>query len=283
MLEMDKGFYEKLIEMALEEDVKNGDLTSISTIPSGSNSNAVIKAKEAGVICGLNVAEAVFKKVDSSLSFQALKSDGDQVFAGDIICEISGNTVSLLSAERTALNFLSRMSGIATQSNFYAEKVKGTSADVYDTRKTLPGWRMLEKYSVSCGGGCNHRVGLWDAILIKENHIKAAGSVRSALEKAKKYKDQVSFIEVEVETLEEMKEAMACAPDIVLLDNMSISQLKNAVEIRTKYNYNDILLDASGNITMENLADVAATGVDRISIGALTHSAKNFDLSLLIQ
>ncbi|OGH95122.1 MAG: nicotinate-nucleotide diphosphorylase (carboxylating) [Candidatus Margulisbacteria bacterium GWF2_38_17] len=274
--------YQSLVAMALLEDVKSGDITSQATIPDDSVSRAIIKTKQAGVICGVDIALHVFFEIDPTLIVITAICDGQIVDSGVVIMTVEGKTRSILMAERTVLNFLSRLSGIATETRTYVDMIKGTIACICDTRKTIPGWRKLDKYAVAIGGGTNHRIGLWDAILIKENHINAAGSVSKALEKAKQFAARAAFIQIEITDIQQLEEALPLEPDMVLLDNMSIDTIIKAVEMCKKNNYN-ILIEASGNVNIENVRGIAMTGVDRISVGAITHSAKNFDFTLLIE
>lgn len=282
MINIELKDYKLLIDLALLEDVGSGDLTSMATLPEDSVSCAHIIAKQQGVVCGLDIAEHVFHAIDPELIIERLVEDGASVNVGAQVLCLKGRSRSILSAERTALNFMARLSGIATETAHYVELVRGTSAKICDTRKTLPAWRKLEKYAVAVGGGHNHRIGLWDAVLIKENHISAAGGIRQALAAAKKLKKQVTFIQIEVENEQQLLEALEDPPDMLLLDNMSVGEMLKSVEICRRINYN-ILIEASGNINIQNVVSVAQTGVDRISIGAITHSAANFDYSLLIK
>lgn len=273
--------YKALVDMALQEDIGTGDLTALSTISESVMARALIYAKQAGVVCGLTIANYVFGVVDPALVVLLSVQEGAWVEMGTPILEVQGPARSILSAERTVLNFLARLSGIATTTHGFVSRIGGTKARICDTRKTTPGWRYLEKYAVATGGGLNHRIGLWDAILIKENHIKAAGGITQAIQKARVFKDRVSFIQIEVESLDQLEQALLNQPDMVLLDNMDIPTMIKSVEICQKSSYN-ILIEASGNVNIDNVAAIAQTGVDRISIGAITHSAINFDYSLLI-
>jgi nicotinate-nucleotide pyrophosphorylase (carboxylating) len=272
---------ESIIANALREDLGwQGDITSQAIGGDDISSHARIIAKEEGIIAGIEVAQMVFRSVDSQLRFAARTEDGNRVGNGDIIVEVIGPCSSILAAERTALNFLARLSGIATSTGKFVNKLHGTKAKLLDTRKTTPGWRFLEKYAVRCGGGQNHRMGLYDMVLIKENHITAAGSMSTAVTCCRDYLKKRSLeveIEVEAKSLEEVKEAVGLAVNRILLDNMT-----NA-EIQTCVTYVDgrALLEASGNVTLETIGEIAKTGVDFISSGALTHSPKSLDLSLL--
>ncbi len=268
------------IGIALEEDTACGDVTSEALIPPGLTGKATVLIKEKGVLAGIDVAARVFKRVDPSLKIDISIKGGTPVSPGDIAATISGSVASLLKAERTALNFLQRMSGVASLAAQYADEVKGLNAKIYDTRKTTPGLRVLEKYAVQMGGGCNHRRHLGDAVLIKDNHIAAMRmtglNLEQIINKARENAPKGITIEVEVTSVEEAAEALKAKPDIIMLDNMSAKEMKRAVEMvkgRAK-------LEASGNVTLKNLREVAMTGVDIISIGALTHSYKALDISL---
>jgi nicotinate-nucleotide pyrophosphorylase (carboxylating) len=268
------------IGIALAEDLACGDITSEALIPPGLTGKAAILAKEKGVLAGIGVAARVFKLIDPSVKVNILIKDGSPLKSGDIIANLSGSVISLLKAERTALNFLQRMSGVASMAALYAAAIKGLNAKVYDTRKTTPGLRVLEKYAVRMGGGTNHRRDLGDAVLIKDNHIAALRmtglNLAQIITKAREKAPEGKIIEVEVTSVEEAAEALKSGPDIIMLDNMSVPEMKRAVEMvkgRAK-------LEASGNITLKNLREVALTGVDIISIGALTHSYSALDISL---
>ncbi len=265
----------ELIKAALAEDLAGGeDITSVATIDAKATAKADFTARKSGVIAGIEVAEAVLREVGLT-EIQRVKNDGDQVKAGDILLSVSGNTRAILLAERTALNFFSQLSGVATLTSAWVKEVAGTKCQVRDTRKTTPGMRVLEKYAVRMGGGTNHRMNLSDAALIKDNHIAAAGGVVEAFAKVRAvYPD--SAIEIEVDTLDQLREVLSQKPDLVLLDNMSPAQCKEAVAI-----VNGVCqLEASGGITLENARAYAESGVDYIAIGALTHSAPVFDIGL---
>ena len=272
---------ETLITLALEEDLGSiGDTTSLAVIPADLNAKARLLAKCACVVAGLSVAEAVFKAVDDSLIFTSLVNDGDRVENTAIIAEISGQAISLLTAERTALNFLQRLTGVATESARYAKAVAGTDCVVLDTRKTTPGWRNLEKYAVAAGGATNHRIGLYDRIMIKDNHRELAGldgpnGITRSVEKAKRAYPALK-VEVEADTLDQVREASIAGADYILLDNMTDNEMRQAVAI----NAGRSKLEASGGITFERVAEIAALGVDFISVGALTHSVKAADISM---
>jgi nicotinate-nucleotide pyrophosphorylase (carboxylating) len=268
-----------LIEQALQEDLGPGDITSESTIRPDSVSTAVMLAKQELVLAGLEVAREVFHYIDPNIQFTAFVKDGDRVNAGTEIAKLLGNTRALLAGERVALNLLQHLSGIATMTAHYVERVKGLKAEVLDTRKTLPGLRRLEKYAVRAGGGRNHRFGLYDGVLIKDNHIKAAGGITKAVEDAGKSAHHLLKIEVETKTLDEVREAIAAQADIIMLDNMPIEMMREAVRLIA----GRALVEASGNIILESIRAVAETGVDAISSGSLTHSAPAADISMKIK
>lgn len=266
-----------LIRQALAEDVQSGDLTTEAIVPANMTSRARWIAKEEGVIAGLFIGESVFQMLDNKLKWNCKVKEGDHVQRGDVLVEIEGNSRALLTGERTALNFVQRMSGIATAANQYANKLKGTGTKILDTRKTVPGLRVLDKYAVKTGGGTNHRAGLYDMVLIKENHISIAGSIKEAVGKARKKFPDVK-IEVEATSLQEVRKALKAGADIIMLDNMSISDMRKAVELTD----GTTQTEASGNVTLESINEIAATGVSFISVGALTHSVSAFDISQLI-
>lgn len=266
---------DKLIISALEEDIPNSDITTNSIIDFNSRSKVDLIAKENGIIAGLQVFERVFTLL-GDVSVEFYKKDGDSVKAGDILAVVSGSTKSILSGERTALNYLQRMSGVATIANKFVNKLQGSNTKLLDTRKTTPNMRILEKYAVKIGGGCNHRFNLSDGVLLKDNHISAAGGVKSAIRLARENTSFVRKIEVEVENLEMVKEALEEAADIIMLDNMDIETMKKAVVLINKR----ALTECSGNVTLDNIEEVAETGVDFVSVGALTHSAGILDLSM---
>lgn len=267
---------EHLIDLALEEDAGLGDITSRAIFPAKHRSVAVIDAKQDLVVCGLEVAARVFAKQDDKLKVKLLASDGDRVKKGALVLRVEGSTASILTAERTALNFLQRLSGIATQAGRYAEAVKGTGVRVVDTRKTTPGWRALEKYAVRTGGCFNHRSSLGEQVLIKDNHIAAAGSLTNAVLRCRVAASHGAKIEVEAKTFAEVKEAIRADADIILLDNMTPDQVRSAVKIVA----GQALVEVSGGVRFETLRDYALAGVDIISVGALTHSVAAADLSL---
>ncbi|MFZ3122245.1 MAG: carboxylating nicotinate-nucleotide diphosphorylase [Thermodesulfovibrionales bacterium] len=270
----------EIIRIALEEDIGNGDITTAFLIPEDSESRALIIAKGNFVVAGIPFIKEVFSFFDREVRFNVFINDGSKVMKGDVIAEVSGRTKVLLSGERVSLNILQRLSGIATLTNMFVEKVKGLKTKIVDTRKTTPGLRFMEKYAVRVGGGNNHRFGLFDGILIKDNHIEAVGSITEALRLASEG-HHLAKIEVEVENLNDLKEAVEGGSDIVMLDNMSIQDMKEAVNI-VRTSKKDVILEASGNVSLENVREVAETGVDLISIGALTHSATAVDISMKI-
>lgn len=269
---------DKVITNALEEDLGLGDLTTDAIIGSDIIGKAVLETREDIVLAGLPVFMRVFSILDSGISFETYYEDGQKVSSGEIICTIDGSLASILKAERTALNLIQRMSGIATLTSKFVENAGSNKVKILDTRKTVPGLRLLDKYSVPMGGGSNHRFGLFDGILIKDNHIAVAGSIKKAIENARKNAPHGIKIEVEVEDLNGVKTAINAGADIILLDNMSVDMMKKAVDLVS----GRALLEASGGITLDNIKEVASTGVDMISIGALTHSVKAVDLSLEI-
>jgi len=268
---------EPLIELAIAEDIGPGDATSQATLDPRALLTGCIVAKEAGVLAGLPVAETVFRLVDPAIRFNPLAHDGQEVVPGEVVARVSGPGPSLLAAERLALNFLQRMSGIATTTRDYVDAVAVTHATILDTRKTVPGHRLLDKYAVRMGGGVNHRTALFDMVLIKDNHIVGAGGITPAVVRARAAHPQLP-IEVEVDTLDQLREALTIQPplDRIMLDNMSFDTMREAVEITA----GRVPLEASGNVTLHTVADVAATGVDYISVGALTHSVRALDLSM---
>jgi len=270
---------DRMIEAALVEDIGTGDITSNLVIDSEAKGKGIIRAKSDLVLAGIETARRTFLAADADIRFDALSSDGERLSSGAAIANVEGRLRSLLAAERTALNFLQRASGIATLTARYVEKVKGTKAKILDTRKTAPGLRALDKAAVWAGGGVNHRTGLFDEILIKDNHIAAAGGVREAVGRAKTDKPDSVKIEVEVGNLEEFDEAVEAGVDIVMLDNMDIDDIAKAVERVA----GRVKIEASGNVTLESVADIAHAGVDFISVGALTHSAPAADISMYIE
>lgn len=269
-----------LIDLALEEDAAFGDVTSQSIFPADHSSRASILAREDMVICGLEVAKRVFQRVDPALDVELKADDGSRVSEGDTILHVKGSTISLLMAERTALNFLQRLSGIASLSGRYADAVRatGTGVRIVDTRKTTPGWRALEKYAVRCGGCFNHRSSLGEHVLIKENHIMAAGSLARAVELARKHAPHCAKIEVETETLEQVDEALQAGAEVIMLDNMSPAQIQEAIDLIDKA----AIIEISGGVTLKTIPEYALPGVGVISVGALTHSAPAADFSMIV-
>ena len=271
----------KLIKNALQEDVKSGDITTKATISKSKKATGKFLVKAEGIIAGLEIAKAVFKTVDPKIKFDIKIKDGSKVKYGDVAAVVSGKAQSLLTAERTALNFLQRMSGIATSANNYSEMVKHTKAKVIDTRKTVPGLRTLDKLAVKLGGCANHRIGLYAMFLIKDNHIEVVGSITKAVEACVKYnkKHHKKFkIEVETKNLKEVEEALTTKADIIMLDNFDIDEMKKAVKIIN----GKCKVEASGGVNLDTVKTIAETGVDFISVGALTHSVKALDISLEI-
>jgi nicotinate-nucleotide pyrophosphorylase (carboxylating) len=270
---------EKLIEEALFEDIGPGDITSEAVIPDEASATAEIIAKQDLVLAGVLIAREVFRKLDPWVQFTPLAHDGGRVQSGSIIAQVQGRTRMLLAGERVALNLMQHLSGIATYTARFVAALKGSRAEILDTRKTLPGLRALEKYAVRTGGGRNHRFGLYDGILIKDNHIKAAGGIIKAMAGIRKKVHPLLKIEVEVKTLDEVREAMAAGATMILLDNMPPALMKQAVGIVGER----VLVEASGNVTLDNVKAIAETGVDFISSGSLTHSAPAADISMKIK
>lgn len=276
------GAADALIRLALAEDLgPTGDRTSLATIPDATRGRAAFVARGAGVVAGLPVADRVCRAVSADLAFVPAVPDGTLTERGTVLATVTGPLRALLAAERTALNFLQRLSGVASLTRTYVGAAGGFRAKVLDTRKTTPGWRLLEKYAVRAGGGTNHRVGLYDGVLIKDNHIAGlGGDVRRAVEAARAYPGNAGLpVEVEVDTLEQLEHALAARADIVLLDNMPLDQLRAAVARRDAVSPGT-LLEASGGVNQATVHDIASTGVDRISVGALTHSAPALDIGL---
>ena len=276
---LDNIHIDDIIIRALKEDMALGDITTDNLIDPESKSTAYLVAKEPGIIAGIQVAERVFTLLDDKVGFLARVEDGQHVEKGEIIAQISGHTSVLLKGERTALNFLQRMSGIATLTNVFCKKVEGTKAVIVDTRKTTPGLRILEKYAVRAGGGRNHRFSLSDGVLIKDNHINACGGIRQAVEKARASVPHTVRIEVEVETLEQVQEALDCGADIIMLDNMDIDTMAKAVKVIN----GRAIVEASGSVSLETARSIAEAGVDVISVGRITHSAPALDISMKFQ
>jgi nicotinate-nucleotide pyrophosphorylase (carboxylating) len=265
------------IRLALEEDVGPGDCTTSLLIPEKKKSSAQYIAKENLILAGLPFASLVFQLLDQTVRFRPFFADGDSIKKGTIIAEVSGYTSVLLKGERVSLNLLQRLSGIATLTGIYVEKIRGFKTKIVDTRKTTPCLRFMEKYAVSTGGGYNHRFGLFDGILIKDNHIKAVGSIPKAIERAKG-SHHLSKIEIEVGNIRGLRDAIKAGADVVMLDNMSVADMRKAVKLSN----GRVVLEASGGVTLNNIREIAETGVDLISVGALTHSAPAVDISLKI-
>ncbi|MCM1054330.1 MAG: carboxylating nicotinate-nucleotide diphosphorylase [Bacteroides sp.] len=275
-MKLPQFYIDDIIKTALAEDINYIDSTTDFLIPENDVSEAYYLAKDSGVLAGVEIASRVFELLDKNTEIKLLFKDGDRVKKGDVIAEFKGNTAAMLKAERTSLNIIQHMSGIATYTRKCADLIEGTRASVTDTRKTLPGLRPLQKYAVAAGGGKNHRYNLTDAAMLKDNHIDAYGGITAAVRALQEKAGHMLKIEVEARTLEDVKEALDCGVDVIMLDNMSCEKMKSAVELtdgRAK-------LEASGNVTLENIREVAETGVDIISLGALTHSVKAFDISM---
>lgn len=273
---LNKFYLDDIIKRALEEDIGNGDITTLATVDEDKQTEGFFIAKEEGIICGLPVLRRVFEMIDTAVKLEYNISEGDLVKKGDLIAKISGSAQNILTGERVALNFLQRLSGIATQTRNAVQQVAGTKAIITDTRKTTPGLRGIEKYAVRIGGGSNHRFNLADGILIKDNHISAAGGIGKAIAKTRKAASHMLKIEVEVENFSQIEEALQSGADIIMLDNMSIEDMTKAVGMIG----GKALVEASGNMGDRDLRKVALTGVDIISIGALTHSIRAMDISL---
>ena len=269
---------EKLIDLALEEDIGPADITTENLVPEDASGTGEIVAKEPLIVAGLDIARKVFNRLDPAISWQPRYRDGDQVPIGATLVALAGRLRALLSAERVALNFLQRLSGIATMTRSYTKKLANDRVRLVDTRKTTPGWRALEKYAVRIGGGFNHRMGLYDGVLIKDNHIAASGGIESAASIIRQRIHHLIKIEIEVTSLDEVREALAVDADIIMLDNMTLPQIREAVELIDKR----ATVEVSGGVTDATLGELARTGVDIISVGALTHSARCVDLSMRI-
>jgi nicotinate-nucleotide pyrophosphorylase (carboxylating) len=263
----------QLIRAALAEDIGPGDVTSRLTVPAARFSRAQLVARTDGILAGIDVCRQVFLTLDRSIRFVAKLNDGSRFRKGQVLAEVHGRARPILTAERTALNFIQRLSGIATTTRRFVDAVRGTSAAILDTRKTTPGWRTLEKHAVRCGGGTNHRTGLYDMILIKDNHIAAAGSITAAIDRCRSSRLPM---EVETQTLADVKAALAAGAGRILLDNMTVAQMKRAVTLAR----GKAKLEASGGVTLRNVRRIAETGVDYISVGAITHSAPAADIAL---
>lgn len=273
---LNKFYIDSLIKTAISEDINYIDVSADILIPENQRNDSYFIAKDDGILCGLDCAMRVFSLLDETFEFNALKKDGDTVQKGDIIVEFNGKTRELLKGERTALNIIQHMSGIATATHKAVELCEGTKASVADTRKTLPGLRALQKYAVACGGGRNHRFNLSDGAMLKDNHIDAGGGIIPAVKTLRSKLGHMVKIEVETRNEDEVRQAVLASADVIMLDNMTCEQMANAVKIID----GKALTEASGNITLSNIAEVAKTGVDIISLGALTHSVKAFDISM---
>ena len=275
-MKLNQFYVDNLIKEAINEDINYIDVSADYLIPENQRNDSYFVAKADGVLCGLDIAMRVFTLLDDTFTYTVHKNDGDEVNAGDLIVEFNGKTACLLKGERTALNIIQHMSGIATATNKAVKLCEGTNASVTDTRKTLPGLRALQKYAVVCGGGKNHRYNLSDGAMLKDNHIDAGGGITNAVNILRSKLGHMVKIEVETRNFDEVKEAVAAGADIIMLDNMNNDQMRECVE----YIDGRAKTEASGNITLDNIADVAKTGVDIISLGALTHSVKAFDISM---
>jgi nicotinate-nucleotide pyrophosphorylase (carboxylating) len=278
-----KEYLLKHIELSLSEDIGDGDHSSLACISKSETNKAKLVAKEEGIICGIDIAREVYALVDKSIKFTAMMKDGDRIKKGDIIFRVEGSAIGILTSERTALNYMQRLSGIATSTNEYVELIKGTSTKLLDTRKTTPSMRLFEKYAVKAGGGYNHRIGLYDMIMLKDNHIDFAGGVENAITKTKEYLKNVGKelkIEVEVRSMEELERVLKIGGiNRIMLDNFTPELLQKAIErIGGKYE-----TESSGGINKDTILNFAKTGVDFISVGALTHQIKSLDLSLVAQ
>ena len=275
-MKLNQFYVDNLIKEAISEDINYIDVSADYLIPENQRNDSYFVAKADGVLCGLDIAMRVFTLLDDTFTYTVHKNDGDEVKAGDLIVEFNGKTACLLKGERTALNIIQHMSGIATATNKAVKLCEGTNASVTDTRKTLPGLRALQKYAVVCGGGKNHRYNLSDGAMLKDNHIDAGGGITNAVAILRSKLGHMVKIEVETRNFDEVKEAVNAGADIIMLDNMTNAQMKECVE----YINGRAKTEASGNITLDNIAEVAKTGVDIISLGALTHSVKAFDISM---
>jgi nicotinate-nucleotide pyrophosphorylase (carboxylating) len=279
MLELNQSKLSHSIALWLDEDIGNGDVTTMTTIPAEQRSKAIIHVKEPGIVAGLPVAAEVFRMVDAELHFESKVEEGCEVQRGTVLAEVGGSTRSILLGERLALNLLQRLSGIATRTRQYADAVAGLPVRLVDTRKTTPGHRMLEKYAVRVGGGHNHRFGLYDAVMIKDNHIKGAGGLKRAIAQSRSHIPHTMKIEVEVESFEQLEEALVAGADIIMLDNMPPDRMRPAVA-RIREQAPHVVIEASGSVTLETIRAIAEAGVDVISVGRLTYSVQALDISL---
>lgn len=276
---MDSITTKRLIQEALREDIGSGDITTDNLIDADQTGEGLIIAKESLVLAGIHIARQVFNYLDSEIKFQTDVTDGHKAASGDTLARIHGRLAVLLKGERTALNFLQRLSGIATQVDHHVQAIQGKGARLVDTRKTIPGWRVLEKYAVRVGGGSNHRMGLYDGVLIKDNHIAAIGGVAKAIKHIRQRVSHLVKIEVEVSDLEQVSQALAAGADAIMLDNMALPKIREAVTLINRA----AVVEVSGNVTRSDLLDLADTGVDIISMGALTHGARAVDISMKIE
>lgn len=269
---------DRLIELALAEDIGPGDITTAAVVGPAARGSALIVAKEPLIVAGMDVAQRVFAAVDPEVTITAKVGDGEAIGAGKVMAELAGRLASLLTGERTALNFLQRLCGIATQTRRYVEALGPGRARLVDTRKTTPGWRVLEKYAVRVGGAANHRMGLYDGVLVKNNHITAAGGIAACVEKIRGRVSHLAKIEVETATLDEVRQALAAGVEVIMLDNMDIDQIRQALDLIN----GRALVEVSGGVTIDALKALGQAGVDLISAGALTHSARAMDISMRI-
>ena len=272
-------YIDELIKKAITEDINYIDVSSAYLFGDDDRTEAYFVSKADGVLCGIEVALRVFSLLDNTLEYKLYKHDGDEIKSGDLIAEFSGKTLKLLEGERTALNLLQHMSGVASMTNAAVKAIEGTGSTIADTRKTLPGLRAIQKYAVTCGGGHNHRYNLSDAAMLKDNHIDAGGGITKTVEALRKKIGHTVKIEVETRTLDEVREAVEAGADIIMLDNMNLETMQEAVRIID----GKALTEASGNVTLDNIRTVALAGVDIISMGAITHSVKAFDISMRIK
>lgn len=277
-MKLDNSQILHLIQLAISEDLGPGDITTNSILKSNLIGQAVIKVKQDGIIAGLEIAKLVVEKFDAAAKWDFIKSDGDYCYSGDIVAKVEAEKKALLSAERIVLNFLQRISGIATKTNLFVKQLEGLNTKLLDTRKTVPGHRILDKYGIAMGGGTNHRMGLFDMVMIKDNHIKVAGGITNAVDSVKRELNRSIKIEVETSSLEQVIEALNCDIDIIMLDNMDINKMKEAIKICK----GKVLTEASGNVTLQNIRMIAETGVDYISVGELTHSVQALDISMKV-
>lgn len=271
-----------LVRLALSEDVRSGDVTSLWTLPPQQVQTAYLIAKESGVMAGLPILALVYEELKTPMEIELYKQDGDTVVPGDRIARLTGTTQALLTGERTLLNFLQQLSGVATIAHQYAQALLPGHTQILDTRKTIPGFRTLQKYAVRAGGGSNHRMGLFDMVLVKDNHIAAAGGVLQAFEMVKRHNTQNLKVELEVESLDQLRELLGKGIDVIMLDNMDTATMREAVQI-VRDSGDTVKLEASGNMNLDRVRELAPIGLDYISVGALTHSVKALDISMRIQ